>query len=150
MNRISVLLFSVLTLLLTVFSLSNPNYLLQELVSLQEPFVLARLFLILVLISYMFFEASRTVVFKAVLLSTGIMALGFGMITLFSPMLFGYLGTYVPIGEVFIFLEGGILALLMALQLPQFVPQQRPSEDFMPRPPIHIILRRYANFDSPS
>lgn len=147
MSRISVFLFSAVTLLLTIFSLSNPNYLLQELVSTQEPFVLARLFLVLVLVGYMFFEASRTVVFKAVLLSTGIMALGFGMIMLFSPMFFGYLDTYVPIGEVFIFLEGGILALLMALQLPQFVPPL-PSDDAAL--PAHTILRRYANFDSTS
>lgn len=150
MNRISVFLFSIATLLLTVFSLSNPNYLLQELISLEEPFVLARLFVVLALVGYMFFEASRTVVFRAVLLLTGFMALGFGMVTMFSPMFFGYLGTYVPIGEVFIFLEGGILALLMALQLPRFVPQRRPVENFMPQLQGHTILRRYANFDSAS
>lgn len=149
MKKVSVFLFSIATLLLTVYSLWHPNYLLQELVALGEPFVLARLFLILALFSYMFFPKARTILFRGILLLTGLSAIAFGSVTMFSPMFFGHFSSYVPIGDVFIFLEGGILAMLLVLELPQYTPTYTVPR-FNPQLQMRGLLNHYANFDPTS
>lgn len=118
MKKFSVLSFSFIVTALTAYGLVFPNYLLQELMSFSEPFILARLGLLLILLMYVFFSKIRLKGMRYLLFLASLTALSFGVSTLVSPMLFGKFNDYVPIGDVFIFIEGGIIGLLMAAELP--------------------------------
>ena len=131
MRKFIVLSFSLIVTALTVYGLIFPNYLLRELVSFSEPFVLARLLIVLLLFSYAFSPEIRLKGMRQVLLLGSVAAAGFGVTTMISPMFFGSFNSYVPIGDVFVFLEGGIIGLLMASELPVIRPRPAVSPNFV-------------------
>lgn len=118
MKKVNTTLFCLATIGVTVFGLIWQNYFLGLLVSLNEPYVQLRLLLVIVLSSYVYFYELRTRGFKLLLQLGAILLLIFSISALFSPTVFGFLSHYVLIGDVFIFLEGGIIALLLATELP--------------------------------
>lgn len=133
MRKFSILLFSITVTAVTAFGLISPNYLLHELLSFSEPFVLARLLAILLIVSYAFFYEIRLPGMRLLLFASAFSSFCFGIATLVSPMFFGKFENYVPIGDVFIFLESGIIGLLMVAELPlrhmpsYAAPKLRPS-----------------------
>lgn len=118
MKKFSILLFSLTVTAVTAYGLIFPNYLLQELIAFSEPFVLMRLLAVLMIVSYAVFPEIRQSGMRLLLFAGSFSAFCFGIATLISPMFFGVFGSYVPIGDVFIFLESGIIGLLMAAELP--------------------------------
>lgn len=118
MKKLFVALFSLAVISVTAYGLTYPNFWLEQLLSLKEAFIYARIFLVLILVSYMFLPATRTSAVRNILQLSGMVALLFGITSLFSPLFFGYFEQYIPMGDVLIFIEGGILSLVLAAELP--------------------------------
>jgi hypothetical protein len=128
LKKLSVLLFSLLTLAVTAYGLLWPNYMLHSFIEFSESFVQARVLLAIVLFFYTFSPHVRTTSIKLLISFGACLSLAFGIITMFSPMFMGRFNHYVPIGDVFIFLEGGILALLAVVELPTYDTRLRLTE----------------------
>lgn len=118
MKKINVSLFSVFCLILTLYSLSWPSYY-QELLISSSPGLLAlRTIICASMLGYVFKPEVRTYFAKTLMRAGGMTLLLFGLTTFVYPGLFGTSATYVPIADSFILLEGGVLALLLSLELP--------------------------------
>ena len=118
MKKLTTLLFCLTVASLTAYGLLWPNYMIVSFLEFSEPYVHMRVLMILVLMPYVFIPAARNSATKLLVSAGAVMALIFGAVTAFSPMFMGRLDGYLPIGDVFIFIEGGILALLAAIELP--------------------------------
>ena len=118
MKKMYILLFSLLAIAVSVYGIIRPTYFIQLLFDLSPSFMLARMSLAFMLLLYVFWPEVRTTAMKTLMRLAGLGYLLFGVITFISPTMLGYFDQYVPIGDVGLFLEGGILALLLAALLP--------------------------------
>lgn len=117
-KKINVVLFSGFLIGLTTYALLSPNYYIQSLINLNKNYVVLRTLLALALLAYVFFPKLRTYLAKTLMGAAGAVLLVFGVITIFSPTLMGYSLNYISIGDTFIFLEGGVLSMLLSMELP--------------------------------
>jgi hypothetical protein len=132
MRKTCVLLFSLITISASLYAAWRPSYLLHLLFDLSEPlFMVARLSIATLVLLYAFWPEIRT---SAMRLMMGLMGVGLLTISLgafVSPTFFGYFRDYIPIGDVFIAMEGGVLSLLLAIELPISRPHLKaPSLDW--------------------
>ncbi|MBA3758604.1 hypothetical protein H0X10_03170 [Candidatus Saccharibacteria bacterium] len=118
MKKFFTLLFCLSVAGISAYSLLWPNYVVQSVVESNEIYVALRAIIVILLLTYTFLPEIRNVFTKLFVSSGGILFLTFGIITMFSPMFFGQLDHYVPLGDVFIFLEGGILMVLAGIEAP--------------------------------
>lgn len=122
MRKFSVLAFFVLTAAITIYGFIQPSYHLQQLISISPGYALFRIAAALVPAVYILVPRLRTDFAKKLLSVYGVFLLSFGAITLVSPTFFGSFWNYLPLGDVFISIEGGVLALLLSLQVPATQP----------------------------
>lgn len=118
MTKFWVASFSALVLPLSLFAAGNQSFYLNLLLETDAAFTVARVVIIFALLGYAFMPKLRTVISKEILGIVGILLIAAAGVSLFSPTLLGYLGDYSAIGDSFIFLESGILARVMSLELP--------------------------------
>lgn len=122
MKKVNVVLFSLFCLSLTFYSLSWPSYYQELLVSSTPGLLILRTIVCASMLAYVFRPQTRTYFAKTLMRAGGMTLLLFGLATFIYPGLFGTSVAYVPIADTFILLEGGILALLLSLELPAHEP----------------------------
>lgn len=122
LKKINVVLFSVFCLGLTLYSVLLPGYYQQFLISSTNGLFLIRFMICAGLLIYVFRPQLRTYFAQALLRASGWTLLLFGISTFISPGFFGHSVSYVPIADTFILLEGGVLALLLSIELPAHEP----------------------------
>jgi len=120
MKKFNITLFSVFALGLTSYAMLWPNYYIQLLVSPRLSFAAIRILASALLAAYVFLPQARTYFARSLLRAFGITMLLMGINTFASPTFFGYSTGYVPIGDTLIFLEGGILSMVLSLELPAY------------------------------
>lgn len=118
MKKFSVLLYGTSLLGLSVYGLMNQSYYMQIFLNLSTPFVVARIILIVALLAYAFVPAVRIYTARNLLGLGGMILLSFGLVSIFSPSLLGNITGYVLIGDTLSFIEGGVLASLLSMELP--------------------------------
>jgi hypothetical protein len=72
------------------------------------------------LLVYVFRPQTRTSLSQSAMRSLGMTLLAFGLVTFSSPTFFGHFDGYIPFGDTLLFIEGGIVATLLSLELPVF------------------------------
>lgn len=118
MKKVNVAMFSIFCLSLTFYSLLWPSYYQELLVSSAPGLLALRTIVCASMLAYVFRPQTRTYFAKTLMRAGGITLILFGLATFVSPGLFGASVTYVPIADTFIFLEGGIIASLLGIELP--------------------------------
>ncbi len=118
LRKFNVTVFSFSSLGLTLYGMMQPSYYTKLLISSGGVYLLLRIIVAASLLTYVFFPQARTFVAKTFLATMGTALLGFGLVTFVSPTFLGNLSTYIPIMDTLLFIVGGILALLMTLELP--------------------------------
>lgn len=118
MKKLNVALFSTFCLSLTFYSLLWPSYYQELFISSASGLLILRTMICAFILSYVFRPRIRTYFAKTLMRAGGITLILFGLATFISPGLFGVSVAYVPIADTFILLEGGILALLLSMELP--------------------------------
>ncbi len=120
MKKFWVLTFGLAVMGVTAYGIARPSYEMQNLLEFSELFVIGRIMMILLLVSYVFIEQLRLPGFRLLLGAASLAMLSLGISTIVSPTLYGYFTNYLPLGDTVIFLEGGILGLLLAFELPLY------------------------------
>lgn len=118
MKKISILAFSILVTAITIYSFLEPSYHLQQLIIAHTGYAIFRMTAALVPAMYFVVPRLRTDFAQKLLRAYGVGLLSYGAITFFSPTFFGSFATYIPFAEVFIAIEGGVLATLLSIELP--------------------------------
>lgn len=119
MKKFCILLFSLMTISASLYAAWRPSYLLHLLFDLSEPlFMVGRLSIAVLVLLYAFTPEIRTASMRLLMSFMGIGLLAISLGAFVSPTFFGYFRDYIPIGDVFIALEGGVLALLLAAEMP--------------------------------
>lgn len=111
-------LYSASAIGISLYGIMRPSYYMNLLVNPGTPYLLLRISVVLALLAYAFLPRIRTTLTKPVLQTLGVAILSLGVLMVMSPNLYGYLGYYSSIGDMVILLEGGILALLLGIELP--------------------------------
>lgn len=114
----SVLLFALMTAVFTGYGLLFPGFAIQQIIGNAPSFVVGRLLLAGLLAGYVLFAVMRCREIQLLLRIGGGILIGYGLAATMSPMLFGFAEAFIPIGDIFIWLEGGVLALLLSLDVP--------------------------------
>lgn len=114
----SVLLFALMTTVLTGYGLAFPGFAIQQIIGNTPSFVLGRLLLVWLLAGYVLLPIMRCRELQLLLRIGGAVLIGYGLAATMSPMIFGLADAFIPLGDVFIWLEGGVLALLLSLDVP--------------------------------
>jgi hypothetical protein len=118
MQKLNVLAFGTVSLGLTTLGLVWQNYYLDLLVSSGGGFLLIRVMAVAFMLAYVFRPQARNHLAQSAMRSLGITLLIFGLVTFFSPTFLGHFNSYIPFGDTLLFIEGGILATLLSLELP--------------------------------
>ncbi len=118
MYKYCVSLYSGLMMGVMVLGIVISSYYVQILINTTTPFMLVRLLIVLCLMAYVFFPKIRNQLARAFIALFGITLITFSIITLVSPTFLGHFNYFLPIGDVLGFLEGGILASLVSIELP--------------------------------
>lgn len=118
MKKFGVLLFGISLLGISYYGLSNDSYFIHLLMNLDEPYMYARLGLVTALLAYAFIPQLRLDTTKSMLGGGGVMLLLLGVLSLYSPTMFGNAYSYVLIGDMLTLIEGGILAIVLSAELP--------------------------------
>src|ERR1051326_5428339 len=105
MRKYIVLLYSGVVLLITWLGAYKPSYYLHVFISTQAPYVLVRCAVVLSLLAYALLPSVRSYNVRYVmgLGSAGLIALSF--MAMVTPTFMGHFNYYIPIGDVFIWLE---------------------------------------------
>jgi hypothetical protein len=146
MRKTCVLLFSLITISASLYAAWRPSYLLHLLFDLSEPlYMVGRLSVATLILLYAFSPEVRTNSMRLLmsLMGGGLLAISLG--AFISPTFFGYFRDYIPIGDVFIAMEGGVLALLLAAELPIHKPRFTiPELDTQKIPALAALRHRLA------
>lgn len=118
MRRFSVLGFCIFTVAITVYGFVHPSYHLQQLINPGLGNAIFRIAAAAVLAAYELWPRFRTALAKQIARAWGLLLLGYGLVTFISPTFLGSFWSYVPLGDVFVSIEGGVLALFLSMQLP--------------------------------
>lgn len=118
MNKAHVLFFAVVSICLTLYGLIEPGFYINLLISSNGNLAAIRTVAAVLMLLYVFRPHYRNYLTQGLMRSFGIVLVGFGAITFAHPTLFGMFPHYIPFGDTLIFIEGGILASLLSLELP--------------------------------
>ncbi len=118
MKKFWVLSFSLAVMGATAYGLARPSFEMQNLLEFSDSFVMVRILMVLLLVSYVFIERVRVSGSRMLMTVFSLSMIGVGIAAIVSPTLFGYFNNYLPIGDTVIFLEGGIIGALLAFELP--------------------------------
>ncbi len=132
-HKLTTLTFISAVMAITLYGMISPSYDLGLFTDLSAPFIRFRVIVATVLLLYVFVPHIRFKATKIAMLAIGGLFFVAGISAIFSPMLFGIFSHYTALGDVIIALEGGVLAMLSALELE--------TRD-MPRP-VPLILPSY-------
>lgn len=117
MKKISVLLFGISILGISLYGLSINSYYVQVLLNISTPFIYARLALVAVLLTYVFVPSVRLYTTRSLVGAGGILMLLLGLVSVGSPTLLGYTSTYILLGDSLTLIEAGILAIVLSAEL---------------------------------
>lgn len=117
-QTIAVTSFAIAVIAISTYALLRPSYDLGLFVSLSPATARIRMLLAIGLAAYVFVPAIRLKLAQVFMALTGTTVLFAGLLSIFSPLLFGHLTHYAAIGDVMMAVEGGVLGLLSGLQLP--------------------------------
>ena len=126
---------------LSVYGITHPNFDLAYFMDLGIVSAYIRCLFAIWLLMYTLYKPIRNSVTQIYTMLLGITALGLGVTALFSPLLLGHLPHYVPLGDVFMLFEGGVLGMLMGLELPaRKVQLQLPTLFYLYTYPMQRLL----------
>jgi len=111
-------IFSATLLAASGFALLMPSYDLGLLINLGPEAARLRIIMAVGLVAYVLIPVLRLRITQILCGGGGLVLLGASVCTLYSPTLFGYLPSYVALGDVLLGLEAGILAIVSSLELP--------------------------------
>lgn len=117
MKKFNVSIFSSFCISFSIYNMLNPSYYLQLIISSSGLYTLARIVVSVLLLAYTFLPEVRTYHTRLVMKGMGTALLLFGVATYISPTFFGTMG-YIPVVDTLIFIEGGILATLLGMEMP--------------------------------
>lgn len=120
MYRTVVTLYSTAVLGASWYGIENPSYYVGILLKESPNFLLARIFIVLSLLAYVYIAGLSCNTVRNLLAIAGFVIFGLALVTFFSPTFFGHFSFYVPIGDVFIAIEGGILAMIVSAEIPSY------------------------------
>lgn len=123
MKKLFVVVFSGSLLSISFFNLSSKLFFLPILVNLSKPYVIMRVVLVTILISYAFIPHLRLHLAKNILSISGLLLVSLGVFSVISPGLLGHLNNWILLGDSLTLIEGGILAIVLSLELPYRVPK---------------------------
>ncbi|HUP26220.1 MAG TPA: hypothetical protein VM124_01070 [Candidatus Limnocylindrales bacterium] len=131
-HKLTTLIFTFAVIAVTLYGMMRPSYDLGLFTDLSAPFVRFRILLASVLLLYVFVPHIRVKLTQAAMLMVGGLFLLAGVVAVFSPMLFGIFSHYTALGDVMIAVQGGVIAMLSALELntrsmPRKIPIAVPS-----------------------
>lgn len=112
------LLFILTTIGISIYGLLSPSYYLSYIIDLSDTSAYVRSSVAGLLFIYAFFTPTRINPIRSLMILFGVFSLGAGVTALFSPLMFNYFSYYIPLGDVLLALEAGVLSMLAALQLP--------------------------------
>lgn len=118
MRKFNISVFAGFSLGLTLYAMASPGYYTELLISSSGLYLLLRVVIAAFMLAYVFLPQVRTYYSQTLLGTVGAAMLLFGFATFISPTFFGRLTTYIPIVDTLLLIEGGILAMLMSLELP--------------------------------
>lgn len=118
MNKAHVLFFAIVSISLTLYGLIEPGFYINLLVSSSGGLAAIRMVAAVFMLLYVFQPQFRNYLTQGLMGSWGIVLIAFGVTTLAYPTLFGMFPHYIPLGDSLIFIEGGILASILSLELP--------------------------------
>lgn len=123
----SSVMFAAATGGMTAYALVKPSYELEQLVDPATTFVGFRVGVALLILLAAWLVRQRQVprLGRPLLHGAGAVLLSLGLLAIVSPTLLGALDSYTALGDVFLAIEGGVLALLAADKLPRPVVAQR-------------------------
>lgn len=122
MKKTSIVLFCTFITSISLYEVFMPSYYLRLLINPAKPYLLMRFIITICLTAYTFLPQIRTYTLRYLLALSGGLALVLGALPLFWPNIFGALSYYMELGDLFIVLEDGILAMLICLVLPVHKP----------------------------
>lgn len=117
MTKTCVATFSTFVLALSFYSIQNQTGYINSFIENGVIYVGARLAVIACLLAYTFIPSVRTFFTRDTLSVLGLALMAFGVITLLSPTLFGYIQDFFSFGDTVILFESGVLARLISLEL---------------------------------
>lgn len=122
MTKTCIATFSGFVVALSVYAAQNPTGYINAFIETNPVYISLRIAIIAGLMAYAFIPSVRTFFARGFMATAGLALMAFGLATIFSPTLFGYLTNYYSIGDSIIFLESGILARLIGIELPAHKP----------------------------
>lgn len=140
-NKLATLAFTLSISALSVYGLLQPTYELGLFLGLNPHIAQARLIIAAALLSYAFIPAIRLKVSRLFLLLCGFVFLGIGVTSMVSPGMLGDFSRYMVIGDLVILIESGVLAIVLAAELP--ITKTTPRTDlFKPVYYVSNLIRR--------
>lgn len=118
MKKLLVAFYSIFLLGLSFYGLYSNQYYLEIFMNLSQPFMIARVLLVVVLLAYAFVPQVRLYATRNLLASLGLILLVTGVFTTYSPSILGQTTRAIFLGDTFAMIEGGILAALLSAELP--------------------------------
>lgn len=117
-HKHSTLLFVLFVIGISIYGSISPSYYLSYIIDLDSTSAYVRSFVACLLLLYVFYAPLRVSPTRTFIMLMGAFCLTAGVTALFSPLMFNYFSHYVPLGDVFLAFEAGVLSMLAALQLP--------------------------------
>ena len=110
--------FALTVTAISIYGILRPSYGLGLFLGLNTYFAQVRLMIAAILVAYAFVPAVRLKVSQISLMLCGLMCLGIGIAAMASPVVLGAFSEYMVIGDLVIVIESGVLAILLATELP--------------------------------
>ena len=117
MKKLVVIVFCTALLGFSYFGLDHRLYFAPTLINLSEPFLRLRIIVVATLVSYTFFSWIRLHLFKVLLFISGLSFISFGLVSIYSPGLFGHLNNWILLGDSLTAIEVGIIAIVLSSEL---------------------------------
>ncbi|GAC1572160.1 MAG: hypothetical protein NVS3B23_07100 [Candidatus Saccharimonadales bacterium] len=117
MKKNTILIFSTFLLALSLYSIIHPSYDLQLFINVENKFLIGRIIVSLILLSYTLFPFIRRRFTQLFIFLGGLLLITGAITAILSPTMYGYLSSYAVPGDIFTAMEAGILALLAGFQL---------------------------------
>ena len=116
--KLTTLAFALSIAAVSIYGLLRPSYGLGLFLGLNTYFAQVRLMIAAILITYAFVPSIRLKVSQISLGLGGLVCLGVGVVAMVSPAMLGAFSEYMVIGDLVIAIESGVLAIILAAELP--------------------------------
>lgn len=144
--KLATLAFALSLTAVSIYGLMEPSYGLGLFLGLNTYFAQVRLMIAAILVIYAFIPAVRLKVNQISLMLWGLACFGIGIAGLVSPAVLGSFSEYMVIGDLVIAIESGILAILLAAEMPT---KQSPKRTDLLLP-VYYLYRQAAQRLAPS